>query len=70
MAKARETVTSLKDRLCTMAEFKALNSEQQEQLTRPFDEFNATIERQKLIAVIRDSSGGLKRPRPTTARTA
>ena len=55
MAKARETVTTLKDRLCAMAEFRALNADQQEQLTRPFAEFNATIERQKLIAVIRDS---------------
>ncbi|MFZ4628907.1 MAG: BREX system P-loop protein BrxC, partial [Blastocatellia bacterium] len=55
MAKARATVTTLKDRLCAMAEFKALNADQKEQLTRPFAEFNATIERQKLIAVIRDS---------------
>ncbi len=47
MAKARETVTTLKDRLCAMAEFRALNADQQEQLTRPFAEFNATIERQK-----------------------
>jgi hypothetical protein len=38
-----------------MAEFSALNSEQQEQITRPFNEFNTTIERQKLIAVIRDT---------------
>jgi hypothetical protein len=55
MAKARETVATLNDRLCAMAEFRALNADQQEQLTRPFAEFNATIERQKLIAVIRDS---------------
>ncbi len=38
-----------------MAEFSALNDEQQEQVTRPFNEFNAAIERQKLIAVIRDT---------------
>ncbi len=38
-----------------MAEFGALNGEQQEQITRPFNEFNAAIERQKLIAVIRDT---------------
>ncbi|MCY4495634.1 MAG: hypothetical protein OXB92_17460, partial [Acidimicrobiaceae bacterium] len=29
--------------------------EQQEQITRPFNECNATVERQKLIAVIRDT---------------
>lgn len=55
IAKAKETVIVLKGRLCGMAEFGALNGEQQEQITRPFDEFNAAIERQKLIAVIRDT---------------
>ena len=38
-----------------MAEFSALNGEQQEQITRPFNEFNSGLERQKLIAVIRDT---------------
>lgn len=55
IAKAKETVAALKDRLCGMAEFSALKSEQQEQITRPFNEFNAGLERQKLIAVIRDT---------------
>ena len=55
IAKAKETVADLKGRLCGMAEFGALNGEQQEQITRPFNEFNAAIERQKLIAVIRDT---------------
>lgn len=55
IAKAKETVAALKDRLCGMTEFGALNGEQQEQITRPFNEFNAAIERQKLIAVIRDT---------------
>lgn len=55
IAKAKETVAALKGRLCGMAEFGALNGEQQEQITRPFNEFNAAIERQKLIAVIRDT---------------
>lgn len=55
IAKARETVAALKVRLCGMAEFSALNDEQQEQITRPFNEFNVAIERQKLIAVIRDT---------------
>jgi len=54
-AKARETVTDLKSRLCGMAEFGALNGEQQERITRPFDELATAIESQKLIAVIRDT---------------
>ncbi|HMQ96607.1 MAG TPA: BREX system P-loop protein BrxC [Candidatus Nanoperiomorbaceae bacterium] len=55
IAKAKETVAALKGRLCGMAEFGALNGDQQEQITRPFNEFNSAIERQKLIAVIRDT---------------
>jgi hypothetical protein len=55
IAKAKETVASLKVRICGMAEFGALNGEQQKQIIRPFNEFNAAIERQKLIAVIRDT---------------
>ncbi|HOI38392.1 MAG TPA: BREX system P-loop protein BrxC, partial [Bacillota bacterium] len=55
IAKAKETVAALKGRLCGMTEFSALNGEQQEQITRPFNEFNSGIERQKLIAVIRDT---------------
>jgi energy-coupling factor transporter ATP-binding protein EcfA2 len=53
--KAKETVSTLKNRLCGADEFSALNSEQQEQLTRPFDEFTKDIEKQKLIAVVRDA---------------
>lgn len=55
MAKAKETVAALKGRLCGMAEFGTLNGEQQEQITRPFNDFSAAIERQNLIAVIRDT---------------
>lgn len=55
IAKAKETVAALKGRLYGMAEFSALNGEQQEQVTRPFNEFNLGLERQKLIAVIRDT---------------
>ncbi|WP_334108942.1 BREX system P-loop protein BrxC [Methylobacillus sp.] len=55
IANAKETVAALKGRLCGMAEFDALNGDQQEQITRPFNEFNSGIERQKLIAVIRDT---------------
>jgi hypothetical protein len=55
IAKGKETIAALKGRVCGIAEFSALNGEQQEQITRPFNEFNATIERQELIAVIRDT---------------
>jgi hypothetical protein len=55
IAKAKETVAALKGRLCGIAEFSALNGEQQEQVTRPFNEVNVAIERQQLIAVIRDT---------------
>lgn len=55
ITRARETAAALKDRLRGMAEFGALNDEQQEQITRPFTEFNAAIEGRKLIAVIRDT---------------
>ncbi|NDY73873.1 BREX system P-loop protein BrxC [Desulfobacter hydrogenophilus] len=55
IANAEETVDDLKSRLCGMVEFATLNGEQQEQITQPFSEFKASIGRQKLIAVIRDS---------------
>ena len=55
IAKAKETVAALKGRLCGMTEFSALNGEQQEQINRPFNEFDESLERQKLIAVIRDA---------------
>ncbi len=54
IAKAQETVTNLKSCLCDTDEFGKLNSEQQEQITLPFDEFNDWIAGQNLIAVIRD----------------
>ena len=53
--KARKTIDTLKDRLGNMTEFSALNGEQQEQITRHFNELAANIDRQKLIAVIRDT---------------
>lgn len=55
IAKAKETIGALKARLCGMDEFKALSGAQQEQITSPFSDFTTTIERQKLIAVIRDT---------------
>ncbi len=54
IAKAQETVTNLKSCLCDTDEFGKLNSEQQEHITLPFDEFNDWIAGQNLIAVIRD----------------
>lgn len=55
IAKAKDIVAALKGRLCGMAEFGTLNGGQQERITRPFNEFKAAIEHQKLIAVIRDT---------------
>ena len=55
ITKARGTVRALKGRLCGMAEFNALSGRQQEDITRPFDEIIRGIERQKLVAVIRDT---------------
>lgn len=55
MAQAKESVVALKARLCGMPEFTALTREQQEQITRPFDNFTASIGREQLIAVIRDT---------------
>jgi len=53
--KAKTMVNTLKSRLCAMPEFSTLSSEQQDQITKPFGELLKTIERQKLIAVIRDT---------------
>jgi hypothetical protein len=53
--KAKDASLSLNDRMCGMAEFAELTPEQQEQITRPFSEFALSVERQKLIAVIRDN---------------
>ena len=52
---AVEQVAALKKRLCDIEAFSTLNAEQREQLTRPFDEFCVSIEKQKLIAVIRET---------------
>jgi hypothetical protein len=55
IAQAKETFVTLKGRLCGMNEFDRLSPEQQDQLTKPFNEFSNAIERQTLIAVIRDT---------------
>lgn len=52
---AKDAVTALKERLFSMPEFSLLTAEQQDQITKPFNVFLETIERQKLIAVIRDT---------------
>jgi hypothetical protein len=54
-ATAQQKVAVLQERLKGMAEFNALNKDQQEQIIRPFTEFSATIERQILIAMVRDT---------------
>jgi len=55
IATAQAKVTDLQARLCGMTEFTALTSEQQGQIVKPFGDFLATIARQQLIAVIRDT---------------
>ena len=55
ITKARGAVKALKDRLCGMAEFAALPPERQEELIRPFTEASEAVERQTLIAVVRDN---------------
>lgn len=55
ITQAKDAVNVLKDRLCGLDEFAALPPEQQEQITQPFSEFSQQVERQKLIAVIRDN---------------
>lgn len=52
---AKESVATLKGRLCSMPEFSVLSGEKQEQIIRPFNEFSVSIESQKLVAVIRDT---------------
>ncbi len=55
IANSVESLAGLKNRLCGMAEFQALDSAQQEQLIRPFDEITAKIRQHSLIAVVRDA---------------
>ncbi|GAB6061193.1 BREX system P-loop protein BrxC [Desulfonatronum parangueonense] len=52
---ARETIATLQDKLRGVTEFSALSPEQQAQLTKPFDDFLATLREQQLIAVVRES---------------
>lgn len=52
--KASETVHSLKTRLCGMDEYSKLPANHQQELSQAFDRFVQSIERQAIIAVIRD----------------
>ena len=53
--KAKEASIALKDRLCGMTEFTTLTSEQQQQIALTFEQFAASVENQKLIAIVRDT---------------
>jgi len=53
---AKETVATLKKQLQAMGEFATLSEDRQKQLIEPFDVFVQSIERQSLIAVIRDTA--------------
>ncbi len=54
VTKATDAVGVLQDRLFGMNEFSTLTNDQQMELTRPFSEFVASLERQTLIPVVRD----------------
>jgi hypothetical protein len=54
ITKAKESVEALKDRLCGMDEFKALTPEEQARDLEIFSGFCAAIEREGLVAVVRD----------------
>lgn len=54
MGKAKEMASTLRERLCSMAEFSALAPEQQRQLTQPFDTFVQDVEQQTIIDVIQN----------------
>lgn len=54
LAKAKEMMAKLKSRLTDMPVFAHLSVEQQQQIAKPFGDFICLLERQKLIAVIRE----------------
>jgi len=56
IASAKKSAATLKKRLEAMDEFAGLSEDRQKQILAPFDEFIRTIEKQKLIAVIRDTA--------------
>jgi energy-coupling factor transporter ATP-binding protein EcfA2 len=55
IVKAKDAAHALKDRLCGMAEFATLTPEQQGQITKPFADVVELVEKQTLIAMIRDT---------------
>ena len=55
-AVAREAITALRERVIVMPEFAALKSEEQERFATQFDAVLNGLDRQMLIAVIRDTS--------------
>lgn len=52
---AKEKISGLQERFCAMPEFGSLNGDQQGQIIKPFQDVEAAIERQDLIAVIRET---------------
>ena len=56
VAKAEETVAVLEGRLCGMDEFASLGNEQQEQLSKTFEDVLALVRLKEQIAVIRDTT--------------
>lgn len=54
--KAKDSVNTLKNRLYAIPEFSALSSEKQVQINKQFGYFIESLEGQKIIAVIRDTS--------------
>ncbi len=56
ISKAKETAATLKERMLGMEEFTVLSENQQKELADAFGGFTHTIEKQRLIAVIRDTA--------------
>ncbi len=52
--KARDAIQFLKERMASMNEYREISPDHQYQLNLPFDNFTRELERQTLIAVIRD----------------
>jgi sulfur relay (sulfurtransferase) DsrC/TusE family protein len=54
---SRERIEVFRQRLVIMEEFARLSEVQQQELTRPFEEYSESLSQEKLIAVIRDRTG-------------
>lgn len=55
--RSRERIEVFRQRLVIMQEFARLSEVQQQELTRPFEEYSESLSQEKLIAVIRDRTG-------------